>query len=145
MSKKIDLNEVARLIILQIDHNRECGKDDGYTMEEVAGIIEKRVLGDKRKAIIKPVFMYSREPFEGWTNRFVMQMIIDNAVHNDISITIYSNDNSYVHVLEYLIERTSSKVIGFKLVYRATRSQDEAASRLVEEVLSKLPIIGSSY
>jgi len=145
MDKNVDLNEVARLIILQIDHNRECGKDDGYTMEEVAGIIEKRVLGEERKAIIKPVFMYSREPFEGWTNRYLIQMEIDNGKRDTLNITIYSNDNSYFKVVEYLRARASDKVLGFNLLYRATISQDEAASRLLEEVLSKLPIIGSSY
>ena len=39
-----DLKEVARLILLQVDHNRECGKDDKFTLEEIADIIDRRVV-----------------------------------------------------------------------------------------------------
>ena len=38
-----DLQEVARLILLQVDHNRECGKDDKFTKDEIADIINRRV------------------------------------------------------------------------------------------------------
>jgi len=39
-----DLKEVERLIILQVDHNRECGKDDKFTKDEIADIINRRVV-----------------------------------------------------------------------------------------------------
>ena len=39
-----DLKEVARLILLQVDHNRECGKDDKFSLEEIADIIDRRVV-----------------------------------------------------------------------------------------------------
>lgn len=39
-----DLQEVARLILLQVDHNRECGKDDKFTKDEIADIINRRVV-----------------------------------------------------------------------------------------------------
>lgn len=42
--KMEDLKEVARLILLQVDHNRECGKDDKFTLEEIADIIDRRVV-----------------------------------------------------------------------------------------------------
>jgi len=141
----LGLKDVSKFILERIDHNRGCGKDDEFILEEIASIIEKRLLGKERKAIIKPVFMYSREPFEGWTNRYLIQMEIENGKRDTLNITIYSNDNSYFKVVEYLRARASDKVLGFNLLYRATISQDEAASRLLDEVLSKLPIIGSSY
>lgn len=28
-----DIKEVARLILLQVDHNKECGKDDKFTID----------------------------------------------------------------------------------------------------------------
>lgn len=39
-----NLKEVARLILLQVDHNRECGKDDKFTLEEITDIIDRRVV-----------------------------------------------------------------------------------------------------
>ena len=39
-----DLKEVARLILLQVDHNKECGKDDKFTIDEIADIIDRRVV-----------------------------------------------------------------------------------------------------
>lgn len=39
-----DLQEVARLILLQVDYNRECGKDDKFTKDEIADIINRRVV-----------------------------------------------------------------------------------------------------
>ncbi len=37
-----ELKEIARLILLQVDHNREVGKDDVFTIEEIVGIINRR-------------------------------------------------------------------------------------------------------
>jgi hypothetical protein len=37
------LQEVAGLILLQVNHNRECGKDDKFTKDEIADIIHMRV------------------------------------------------------------------------------------------------------
>lgn len=39
-----NIKETARLILLQVDHNRECGKDDKFTIEEIADIINRRVM-----------------------------------------------------------------------------------------------------
>ncbi len=43
------LQEVAGLILLQVNHNRECGKDDKFTKDEIADIIHRRV--DKKDLI----------------------------------------------------------------------------------------------
>ena len=39
----MDLKEIAKLIILQVDHNRDCGKEDCFTIDEVADIIYRKV------------------------------------------------------------------------------------------------------
>ena len=125
-----DLYEVARLILVQVDHNRECGKCDGNTMNEIVSIIERRVIRKDTK--------YSRVEFEGWTNRFVVQMIVDNTGRPEIFITIYTNSNSWAELEEYLRERISSKVLKFNLDYRATREEDIVTGKLLDEVLGKL-------
>jgi hypothetical protein len=39
----MDLKEVAELIILQVNHNKDCGKEDCFTVEEIVDLIQKRV------------------------------------------------------------------------------------------------------
>jgi hypothetical protein len=39
-----NLKEVANSILLQVNHNKECGKDDKFTIEEIEDIIKRRVL-----------------------------------------------------------------------------------------------------
>jgi hypothetical protein len=39
----VDINEIAKLILLQVKHNQECGKDDKFTIEEIENIIERRI------------------------------------------------------------------------------------------------------
>lgn len=38
-----DLKEIARLILLQVDHNRNVGKDDSFTIDEIADIMKRRL------------------------------------------------------------------------------------------------------
>ena len=58
-----DLQEVARLILLQVDHNRECGKDDKFTKEEIADIIDRRVV----KKLTIPAVINSLSYLDGKT------------------------------------------------------------------------------
>lgn len=39
-----NLNNIARLILLQVQHNIDCGKDDKFTIDEIAEIINRRVV-----------------------------------------------------------------------------------------------------
>lgn len=50
---KNNLTEVANLIILQIDHNRECGKSDKFTIDEIVDIIKRSVINES--TIIEPI------------------------------------------------------------------------------------------
>lgn len=58
-----DLQEVARLILLQVDYNRECGKDDKFTKDEIADIINRRVV----KKLTIPAVINSLSDLDGKT------------------------------------------------------------------------------
>jgi len=58
-----DLQEVAGLILLQVDHNRECGKDDKFTKDEIADIINRRVV----EKITIPAVINSLSDLDGKT------------------------------------------------------------------------------
>jgi len=79
---------------------------------------------------------YSKEQFEGFTHRFIVKMKVDNDWRNDTNITIYSNSDSYQKLEDFINEKKSEKVISFDIVHRATREQDEMASKLIDETLS---------
>lgn len=38
-----NIREIAELILLQVNHNRECGKDDKFTIDEIVDIIKRRM------------------------------------------------------------------------------------------------------
>ena len=46
------LKDIAGLILLQVDHNRECGKDDKFTLMEIADIINRRVVLKLHKPVV---------------------------------------------------------------------------------------------
>lgn len=49
----MDLQEVSKLILLQVQHNTECGKDDKFTIEEIENIIQRRIIN-----VIEPDSVY---------------------------------------------------------------------------------------
>ncbi len=81
---------------------------------------------------------YSKEQFEGYTHRFIVRLKVDNDCRNDISIHIYSNSDSYQKLDNFINEKKSEKVIAFDIIHRATKEQDEMASKLIDETLSGL-------
>ncbi len=40
----MNLQEISKLILLQVQHNNECGKDEKFTLEEIENIIKRRVV-----------------------------------------------------------------------------------------------------
>lgn len=54
----MDLQEVSKLIMLQVQHNSECGKDDKFTIEEIEGILQRRVVN-----ILEPQNVYEKGKF----------------------------------------------------------------------------------
>lgn len=51
----MDLQEASRLVLLQVQHNVDCGKDDKFTIEEIEDIIKRRVVN-----ILEPEGVYEK-------------------------------------------------------------------------------------
>ena len=54
----MDLKEVSKLILLQVQHNEGCGKDDKFTLEEIESILQRRVVN-----ILEPESVYEKDKF----------------------------------------------------------------------------------
>lgn len=78
---------------------------------------------------------YSKKEFEGYTHRFIVVFKVDNDWRNDTRMDIYSNSDSYEKLQEFVNEKKSKKVIEFEIVHRASKEQDDAASKLIDEFL----------
>ena len=78
---------------------------------------------------------YSKEQFEGYTHRFIIKLRVDNDWRNDNNIHIYSNSDSYQKLEDFINEKKSEKVVGFRIEHRASKEQDELASQLIDESL----------
>ena len=52
---------------------------------------------------------YSKEQFEGFTNRFIVRLKIDNDWRNDINTHLYSNSDSYQKLEDFINEKKSEK------------------------------------
>lgn len=77
---------------------------------------------------------YSKEQFEGFTHRFIVRLKIDNDWRNDITTHLYSNSDSYQKLEDFINEKKSEKVISFDIIHRATKEQDEMASKFIDEM-----------
>lgn len=78
---------------------------------------------------------YSKTEFEGYTHRFIVKFKVDDDWRNDTNITLYSNSDSYLKLEEFIKLKKSDKVISFTIEHRASKEQDEIASKFIEEIL----------
>lgn len=81
---------------------------------------------------------YFKEQFEGYTHRFIVKLKIDNDWRNDKNIHIYSNSDSYQKLEDFINKKKSDKVVGFEIVHKASKKQDEINSKFIDEVLGSL-------
>ena len=72
---------------------------------------------------------YSKEKFECYTHRFIIKLRVDNDWRNDNNIHIYSNSDSYQKLEDFINEKKSEKVVGFRIEHRASKEQDEMSSK----------------
>lgn len=79
---------------------------------------------------------YSKEQFEGFTHRFIVEFETGEA--NKYTMHIYSNNGSQEMIKNFIHKNKNSKVDYFKIIYVATKEQDEMASKLIDETLSGL-------
>ena len=78
---------------------------------------------------------YSKEQFEGFTHRFIVKIKIDNDWRNDSSIHIYSNSDSYQKLEDFINKKKSDDVVAFNIIHMATKEEDEASTKLIDEWL----------
>ena len=81
---------------------------------------------------------YSKEQFEGYTHRFIIKLRVDNDWRNDNNIHIYSNSDSYQKLEDFINEKKSEKVVGFRIEHRASKDQDELSAKFIDEILGDL-------
>jgi hypothetical protein len=81
---------------------------------------------------------YSKKEFEGYTHRFIVKFKVDDDYRNDTNETIYSDSDSYAILEDFINEKKSDKVISFSIENRATKEQDEIASKSIDEWLAEL-------
>lgn len=79
---------------------------------------------------------YSKKEFEGYTHRFIVVFKVDNDWRNDTRMDIYSNSDSYEKLREFVNEKKSKQVIEFEIVHRALKEQDDAVSKLIDEIFN---------
>lgn len=80
---------------------------------------------------------YSRKEFEGFTHRFIVKFKVDNDWRHDSNINIYSNSGSYEKLGDFIDSKKSPKVLSFTIEHRATKEQDELASKFIDEILAE--------
>lgn len=92
-----------------------------------------------KKAIIALTNMetiYSKKPFDGYTHRFIVQFEAGEPYHSNIDI--YSNSDSYQKLDDFINEKKADMVQSFKIIHRATKEQDELASKFIEETIKNI-------
>lgn len=81
---------------------------------------------------------YSKEPFNGFTHRFIVKVRVDDDWRNDKNITIYSNSSSFPELNDFINEKKTDKVLSFSIEHKASREEDEMASKFIDEVLDNI-------
>ena len=79
---------------------------------------------------------YSKQEFDGYTHRFIVRLKVDNDWRNYTNINIYSNSDSYQKLEDFINKKKSDKVISFSIEHRASKEQDEMASKFIDEWLN---------
>ena len=82
--KEKELIELANLILLQVNHNKECGKDDKFTIDEIADMIDRRVV--KNQPLSHEDF---KKEFQEWSLKTLKlkksceKFLVDLGVNNE--------------------------------------------------------------
>jgi len=77
---------------------------------------------------------YSKDQFEGYTHRFMVQFTTTDP--DPVTITFYSNSGSRENLNEFIEKKKKEKVLSFKVVHSATKEQDEHQAKFFEEWLN---------
>lgn len=80
---------------------------------------------------------YSKQQFEGYTHRFKVIFRVDDDRQNDTSADIYSDSDSYQKLEDFINLNKSDQVVSFQIFNRTSKEQDEATSKMIDEMLDK--------
>ena len=85
---------------------------------------------------------YSKEPFDGYTNRARVNMEISEIVDHtltkrNIDIDIYTDNNDRNDFSNIIWDRSNGNVTELIITFWTTKEYDDAAAELVEELLNK--------
>lgn len=78
---------------------------------------------------------YSRESFDGYTHRFIVNFTVDEDWRNDRKVTVYSDSGSKDELTKFIEINKSDKVKSFDIIHMATKEQDDRADKFLEEFL----------
>ncbi len=76
---------------------------------------------------------YSREPFEGYTHRFMVRFYVKDNYYEP-NLTLYSNNESYASLLNFIEEKKHDWVLDYEIIHRATKEQDDLATEFLKEI-----------
>lgn len=68
---------------------------------------------------------YSKNPFDGYTHRFIVEFKVDDDCRNDTNRTIYSNSSYYTDLIDFIDRRTTPLVRSYRIIHRTTKEQDD--------------------
>lgn len=81
-------------------------------------------------------FKYSREELENYKFRFiVLAKTVDNSEHK---IDVYTTNPDIESAYYVLLSRKTEKVASLEIIHHATKEQDDAASKFIDEIIDKL-------
>ena len=83
-------------------------------------------------------YKYSRGKFEDYKFRTVFRMGVDTDWRNDRKVTIYTDNPNKEEVNNFIVSKTSEKVVKCELEHWTTKEQDDVMAQFLEETLKDL-------
>ena len=75
----------------------------------------------------------SRQIFEGYTHRFAVEFSVkDSQGFRVTTLIFYSNSGDPEELCETIEKHKTEKVLGFKILWCSTKSQDDADSAFID-------------
>ena len=78
---------------------------------------------------------YSRKPFKKYTHRFKVEFVLNDNCKSTTNMDIYSDSGSYDDLEKHISRNKSEKVLSFNIFHRASKEQDDAVSKMLDEFL----------
>ena len=83
-------------------------------------------------------YRYSREEFEGYTNRAVFRISISEDFREDTVVNIYTDNPDKEDVKKVIEGRKAEKVTSCKMEHWTTKEQDDLTSKFIDETLKDI-------